>query len=101
MATLDGSPSLFSGQQWTDWAESVLPDHESGNKMKSSPLTLTPILFLQLCLLTSCRFGHVCITGKPVHKCISLQVSGSRLFGDVFQKLHRKILLRKTQTVTV
>lgn len=31
MATLDDSPSLFSGQQWTDWAESVLPDNESGN----------------------------------------------------------------------
>ncbi|KAL4225874.1 Ataxin-7-like protein 1 [Mactra antiquata] len=28
MATLDDSPSLFSGQQWTDWAASVLPDNE-------------------------------------------------------------------------
>ncbi|KAH3893047.1 hypothetical protein DPMN_017186 [Dreissena polymorpha] len=28
MATLDDSPSLFSGQQWSDWADAVLPDTE-------------------------------------------------------------------------
>jgi len=35
MATMDDSPSLFSGQQWTDWADAVITDSEIGNTMQN------------------------------------------------------------------
>lgn len=67
MATLDDSPSLFSGQQWTDWAESVLPDNEPGKKILNTLSSVYLCPFGSHIFLISVRIARVCITGKPVH----------------------------------
>jgi len=68
MATLDDSPSLFSGQQWSDWADAVGPDIESG-KFNVQHNNTIPI-FHKTALLVyqySDNLGHVCHGGNRTH----------------------------------